>query len=140
MSETVDKNRKSLENLLNSFSDNIYADDEETLKTLIKEEGIDIDVIEKRILNSIKKIKMQIQAQKTKNEMLLTDNAKQKAIQWVDSLLSKFDFSFSALIKKEGLSISFRNMESLSKEEMKNILIKHFTLKFLQEQKKNNGL
>ena len=32
--------------------------------------------------------------------------------------------------------MSFRNIEQLSKDDIKKILVKHFTLKFLEEQVK----
>ena len=68
--------------------------------------------------------------------MLSSEEAKQKASEWVDDLLSKIDFSLPELVREEELTMSFRNIEQLSKEDIKKILVKHFTLKFLEEQAK----
>jgi hypothetical protein len=102
----------------------------------LSSQGLDVDSIVSDGLKKIKKIQIKIQAQKTKEEMALAEQVKQKASEWVDQLLNGVDFSLIDLVKEEELTISFRNMESLSKEDLKNILIKHFTLKFAEEQKK----
>ncbi|MBW8049740.1 MAG: hypothetical protein FVQ77_05260 [Cytophagales bacterium] len=104
-------------------------------------QGLNVDAIVSEGLKRIKKLQMQIQAGKTQMEMISAETVKQKAKEWVDSLLNNIDFSLPALVKEEELSMSFRNIESLSQEDIKNILVKHFTLKFLEEQKiKSNGL
>jgi len=50
--------------------------------------------------------------------------------------LAKIDFSLPDLVKEEELTMSFRNVDTLSKDDIKKLLIKHFTLKFLEEQAK----
>lgn len=102
-------------------------------------QALNVDAILSDGLKRIKKIQLKIEAEKTRNEMVSADLVKQKAVEWVDDLLSKIDFSLPALVKQEELSMSFRNVESLSKEDIKNILVKHFTLKFLEEQKKKSN-
>lgn len=115
--------------------------DKEKSREYLSSQGLNVDAIVSECLKRIKKLQMQIQADKTRMEMVSAETVKQKAKEWVDSLLNKIDFSFPTLVKEEELSMSFRNIESLSKEDIKNILIKHFTLKFLEEQKKkSNGL
>lgn len=114
------------------------SSDKETAKEYLSSEGLDVDSVVNEGMKRLKRLKMQIEADKTKSEMIHADEAKQKASAWVEELLSKIDFSLPELIKEEELTMSFRNVEKLSKEDIKNILIKHFTLKFLDEESKKS--
>ena len=114
------------------------SSDKERAKEYLSSEGLDVDSVVNEGINRLKRYKMQIEADRTKSEMMHADEAKLKASAWVEELLSKIDFSLPELIKEEELSMSFRNVEKLSKEDMKNILIKHFTLKFLEEESKKS--
>ena len=117
------------------------SSDKEKAKEYLSSQGLNVDSIVSQGLKRIKKMQLHIEANKTRMEMVSAETLKQKAKEWVDSLLTKIDFSLPALVKKEELSMSFRNVESLNQEDIKNILVKHFTLKFLEEQKKkSNGL
>ena len=69
--------------------------------------------------------------------MFASEKIKAQATQWVDELLSKVDFSLPELVRKEELTVSFRNVEHLSQEDIRVILIRHSTLKFLNQQKDN---
>lgn len=112
------------------------SSDKEKAKEFLSAEGLDVDSIISDGMKRLKRLKMQIEAEKTKAEMLSAEEAKQKASEWVDDLLSKIDFSLQDLVKEEELTMSFRNIEQLSKDDIKKILVKHFTLKFLEEQAK----
>jgi hypothetical protein len=138
MRSQKESNLRFLENLLDSFSENVYPEDKEQLKALIREEGLDPDAIKNKVLKSIKKIQLQHDAELTKKEMLSAAVFKQKAIELVESLVSKVGFSFAQLVKEENLAMSFRNVETLSEDDKKNILVKHFMLKLLAEQQKGS--
>ena len=112
------------------------SSDKEKAKEFLSAEGLDVDSIISDGMKRLKRLKMQIEAEKTKAEMLSAEEAKQKASEWVDDLLSNIDFSLQDLVKEEELTMSFRNIEQLSKDDIKKILVKHFTLKFLEEQAK----
>lgn len=112
------------------------SSDKEKAKEFLSAEGLDVDSIISDGMKRLKRLKMQIEAEKTKEEMLSSEEAKQKASEWVDDLLSNIDFSLKDLVKEEELTMSFRNFEQLSKDDIKKILVKHFTLKFLEEQAK----
>jgi hypothetical protein len=114
------------------------SSDKEKAKEYLSSEGLDIDSIVNGGIKRLKKLKMQIEAEKTKTEMFQAEEAKLKASEWVDEMLNKMDFSLPELIKKEELTMSFRNVEKLSNDDLRKILIKHFTLKFLEEQSKRN--
>lgn len=112
------------------------SSDKEKAKEYLSAEGLDADSIVNDGMRRLKRLKMQIEAEKTKAEMLSAEKAKQQASDWVENLLSKIDFSLPELIKEEELSMSFRNIEKLNIDDIKKILVKHFTLKFLEEQSK----
>lgn len=114
------------------------SSDKETAKEYLSSEGLYVDSLVNEGMKRLKRLKMQIEADRTKSEMMHADDAKQKASAWVEELLSKIDFSLPELIKEEELTMSFRNVEKLSNEDIKNILIKHFTLKFLDEESKKS--
>ncbi|MDB4582387.1 hypothetical protein N9164_04485 [Draconibacterium sp.] len=125
--------------VMSTLEDN--SSDKEKSREFLSSQGLNVDSIVSDGLKRIKKLQMQIEAEKTRIEMVSAETVKQKANEWVDSLLNKIDFSLSSFIEEEQLSMSFRNMESLSEEDIRNILVKHFTLKFLEEQKKRtNGI
>ncbi|MBK7965754.1 MAG: hypothetical protein IPK10_11035 [Bacteroidetes bacterium] len=112
------------------------SSDKEKAKEFLSLNGLDVDSIVSDGMKRLKRLQLQIAAEKTKEEMLLAETAKQKASEWVDDLLSKIDFSLPDLVRDEELTISFRNIEKLSQEDIKKILVKHFTLKFLEEETK----
>lgn len=112
------------------------SSDKEKAKEYLSAQGVDIDSMLSDGMKRLKRLQLQIAAEKTKTEMLSAEEAKQKASEWVDDLLRKIDFSLQDLVKEEELTMSFRNIEQLSKDDIKKILVKHFTLKFLEEQVK----
>jgi hypothetical protein len=112
------------------------SSDKEKAKEFLSLQGLDADSIVSDGMKRLKRLQLQIAGEKTKEEMLLAEIAKQKASEWVDGLLGKIDFSLPELVKEEELTMSFRNIETLSQDDIKKILVKHFTLKFLEEQAK----
>lgn len=115
------------------ISNNEYIlSDTQKSEDYLKSEGLDTTKLVSNGLANIKKIKLEIQAQQTKIEMNeIEATIKKKAEDWVNNLLDSIDFSIPKIIKEENLALSFKNVESLTKEDIKEILINHFTLKFL---------
>jgi hypothetical protein len=111
------------------------SSDKEKAKEYLSSQGLNVESITAEGQKRIKKIKLKIEADKTRNEMIAADVYTQKAMEWVDKILSDIDFSFPEIVKKEKMSLAFSNLQYLSREDIKNILVQHFTLKFLQEQK-----
>ncbi|NDP20017.1 MAG: hypothetical protein GZ091_02890 [Paludibacter sp.] len=108
----------------------------EKSREYLSSQGLNPDSIVSDGLKRIKKIQLQINAERTRMEMGSIESFKLNAIKVVEDLLSNVNFSFTEFVKHEGLAMSFRNMESLGKEDIKDLLIKHFTLKLLEDQKK----
>ncbi len=113
------------------------SSDKEKAREYLSSQGLNVDSIVSEGLKKIKRMKMEIQAHKTKEEMQSIEEITKKADKWVENLLNSAGFSLVDLVKEEELAMSFRNMENLSKEDLKKLLVKHFTLKFLHE--KTNG-
>lgn len=110
------------------------SSNKEISKEYLSSQGVDVNKMVSEGIKRIKRVQMRIEADKTRKEMIQTNTAKQKAAEWVEALLANTNFSLTSLIREEELSFSFRNMETLSQEDVKNILVKHFTLKFSKEQ------
>ena len=115
------------------------SSDKEKAKEFLSTQGVDVDSVLSEGMKRLKRLQLQIEAEKTMAEMILSESAKQKASEWVDGLLKKMDFSLPELIKEEELTMSFRNIGKLDKEDIRKILVKHFTLKFLEEQEKRKN-
>lgn len=106
------------------------SESKESAREFLSSEALDPDAIVKDGLKRIKQMQMILNAQKTQQEMAATESAKQEAINWVDNLLGNVNFSLNEIVQSEDLQVCFRNVQELSNEDIKNILIKHFTLKF----------
>lgn len=108
--------------------------DREASQEYLASNGINIGRLTTEGLKRIKRMQLYATAKKTEQEMEASEAIKSEAIAWVDQLLNKVDFSLTELVQKEELSMSFRNVENLSKGDIRNILIRHFTLKFMNQQ------
>lgn len=102
-------------------------------KEFLSSENLGVDNIVSNGLKKIKQMQMMIEAVKTEKEMNAADIYKKQAEDWVDKLLNGVDFSLKDIIEKEQLSVSFRNVETLDAGAIKNIFIKHFMLKFMND-------
>ena len=105
-------------------------------KEYLETQGVNVDSMLSAGMQRIKLRKLKVAAEETELQMAAAQEFSQKACAWVDDLLQRVDFSLPELINQEGLSVSFRNIEKLNQEDIRRILIKHFTIKFNQEQPK----
>lgn len=117
--------------ILSTVENDSYS--EQAAREFLSSENLGVDNIVSDGLKRIKRMQMEIDAAKTKNEMLGADVYKKQAEEWVEKLLNSIDYSVSEIFEQEQLSVSFRNVESLSSEDVRNILIKHFMLKFMDK-------
>jgi len=114
--------------------------DKDSAREFLQSEGVNTDKLVHEGLKRIKRMQLLANAEKTKKEMALSESVQSAATEWVDKLLNEMNFSLSALVQSEQLSISFRNIENLSKEDLRKILIRHYTLKILNQQKDENEI
>ncbi len=112
----------------------------EAAKEFLTSEGVNIERLVADGLKRIKKMQMLANAKNTELEMEAAESVKSEATAWVDNLLANINFSLTELVRQEELSMSFRNVKNLSKEDIRNILIRHFTLKFMNTRNNNNDL
>lgn len=125
--------------LINTAHDN--SSDKNIAKTFLANEGVNVDKVTAEAMKRIRKIQTLANADKTAREMAIAESFRQKATEWADNLINNIDFSFPEIVQKEQLTISFRKIESLSTEDIRNLLIKHFMLKFMTANNKDvNGL
>lgn len=134
MTSKKNKTKCDLVNLVYGSAEQ-NSSSKETARAYLQSEEINVDKLVADGLKRIKLMQMLANAKRTEEEQLAADAVKEKATAWVDSLLDSMDFSLPKLVQQENLSMSFRNMENLSKEDIRNILIKHFTLKFMNGDK-----
>ena len=132
MKQAVKRNKIEVLSLILNSAEN-YSHNKESARNFLADENLGVDNIVFEGLKRVKQMQMMIDAEKTQEEMNSAEIYKQQAEQWVDNLLNGIDFSLPQVIEKEQLSVSFRNIESLSIEDVRNILIKHFTLKFMNK-------
>lgn len=109
--------------------------DSESARDYLASEGVNVDRMLADGMKKIRQAQLEANARMTEQEMISAAGERDRATKWVDNLLNSMDFSFSDFVKKEELVLSFRNMESLSKEDIRTILIQHFILKFSNEKK-----
>lgn len=135
MTNKKNKSKCDFVNLIHGFAEQ-NSNSKEAAKAYLESEGLNPERLVSDGLKRIKQMQMLATAKKTEVEMQAADAVKEKATAWVDDLLANMNFSLTDLVQKEDLAMSFRNIETLSKEDIRNILIKHFTLKFMKDQNK----
>jgi hypothetical protein len=133
MSNKANQSKSDFVNLFLSTAEN-DSSSKEAAKEFLASEGVNTDKLVSEGLKRIKKMQMLADATRTEQEMKVAESIKGEATAWVDNLLANINFSLTEIVQKEELSMSFRNVENLSKDDIRNILIRHFTLKFMNQQ------
>ena len=110
------------------------SSDKENAKEYLSSEGLNVESIVSEGIKKIRKIQLKIDANKTRKEMIATESLKNKVVDWVEKLLMEPSFSFNEFIKSEQILLNFRNLESLTVDDKKDIMVKHYTIKFLEEE------
>lgn len=136
MSNKANQSKSDFVNLFLSTAEN-DSSSKEAAKEFLASEGVNTDKLVSEGLKRIKKMQMLADASRTEQEMQAAESVKAEATAWVDNLLANINFSLMELVQKEELSMSFRNVENLSKDDIRNILIRHFILKFMSKQNNN---
>lgn len=108
--------------------------DEKSSREYMSSQGMNVDAVVSDQIKKIKQLQLKLNAEKTKKQMDLMESFKLKAMSFVEQLFSEKNFSLPALIKNEQVLMSFRNVETLDKDGIKDILIQHYALKFMDEE------
>lgn len=116
-------------------SANSISCDRRKAEEYLSEEGLNPDMIREEGIKRIKRMQMQVRATKTRAEMesIKVSDAKQRAEEWVEQILSNAQFSFAEFVKEEQLVLQNRNLIAFTKEDIKSTLTHFFHLKFLNQ-------
>lgn len=109
--------------------------DKQAAKDFLFSEGFNADKLVADGIKRIKKMQLLVNARNTELEMKAAEQAKAEAVAWVEDLLNRQNFSIVELVQTEELSLSFRNLESMDENDIRDTLIRHFTLKFMNKEK-----
>lgn len=128
MSEKISKSEKLFEKYLD------FVSSPENAEAHLRDQGLDPVEIATEGMRRVKMMQMQLASQRTAEEyknlqVKLLQQAKQK----VQALLSDVDFSLESFLKRERLNVAYKNFESLSQDEVREFLVKHFLLKLQSE-------
>tara|TARA_A100000171_G_scaffold35638_3_gene34221 strand:+ start:17144 stop:17557 length:414 start_codon:yes stop_codon:yes gene_type:complete len=111
---------------------------EETAKQFMKQEGLNYDEIKAEGIKRLKRLRLQLNAEKK----LASDNALnhllEKAKSLVNDLMSDTRFSFRNFLSENDLVLHNRNIESFTKEDIRNTLEKYYYLKLVEDNKKQD--
>ena len=107
--------------------------DAELSKEFLESEGINMANMHDDGLKRIKKMQLMLAAERTKADMKKALNVAAKALAIAEQLLADASFSLATFMQKEGLLVSYSNFEANSPEDVKAILVKHYTLKLMNE-------
>lgn len=128
----TNNSKKEFIELMRSQLDSISSD-KEAANSYLAEQGFDPTEIASEGLRRIKKLQLKINADKTKNEMVMSENLKEKAKRMVANLLANPDFSFPSFAETHQLSMQNCKFESFTEEDVKSALINYFYLKFIRD-------
>ncbi|HYC87144.1 MAG TPA: hypothetical protein VEB86_18050 [Chryseosolibacter sp.] len=129
--ENDEKVNKLFDEYLNEISSDESAED------YLKSEGLNPDDLVNDGIRKIKQFRMKMASAKTESSysalaLALTAKAKEE----VQRIMDAASFDFGSFVKKEGITLAYRNFESMTKDEIRELLEKHILLK-LQKQKDN---
>lgn len=118
---------------------NFISSDEQS-KAFLIEQGLNPDALADEAIRKAKLVQMQLASRKTEKQYLdLQASLMQKVKDEVEKLLSDVSFDLENFMKQENINLAFRNFEKLSKKEVKELLERHYLLKFENELKEKTN-
>lgn len=125
--------------LFKEYLDEISSD--KNAEEYLESEGLNPTDLINDAIRKIKQLNMQKASAATESSYLsLTTNLMARAKEQANRIMQTSSFDIVSFIKTQGITVAYRNFESMSKDEIREFLEKHILLK-LQEQndnKKNN--
>lgn len=109
-------------------------------KEFLIQEGVNVDRLVSDGLKRIKKMQLQIEAEKNRAAMFSLEKYIDQAKEMARQLLQSPSFSFLDYLKEEQVVASFSNLQKLTEEEKRSIIEKHITLKLQKQAGENDGL
>jgi hypothetical protein len=105
-------------------------------KEFLSSEGVNVERMISDGLKQIKKMRFQMEADKTRQTMAAFDKYAEKAKAMALQLLQTPAFSFLDYVKNEKVVASFSNLQKLTDDEKLSIIQNHIALKLQQEAEK----
>lgn len=133
------KHKTEFAKLINADIQDI-SNDFANAKEFLTQEGVNVDRLITDGLKRIKKMQLQIEAEKNRTAMFSLDKYVERAREMARQLLQTPSFSFLDYIKGEQVVASFSNLQKLTDEEKLSIIEKHIALKLQKEAGESNGL
>ena len=128
----MEKNHRLLAQIILGGIEPISCNKENSIAYL-KEEGLNPDSIKEEGLRRLKRLQLQLNAAKTKREMIANEKARQEANEWAERILSDISFSFPAFVKEEKMVLQNRNIESFTKEDIRHTIAQYLFMKLLND-------
>jgi hypothetical protein len=130
----INDNKELVVNLFLAGAECVSKDSEAAREYLLSQD-MNPDRLVTEGLKRIKQLQLAVNAKATQLEMEASKSVKERAMAWVDDLLRSKNFSIADLVRQEELTLSFRNLESMDEQDIRDTLIRHFMLKFINDEK-----
>jgi hypothetical protein len=131
------ENDTKLDKLYQEYLDFISSPAES--RSFLKSKGLDPDVLAQDAIRKIKLLKMRIASKKTESQYQeLKINLLQKVKDQVEKVLNDVSFNLENFLKQENINLAYKNFEKLNKHEVRELLERHYLLKFESELKDNS--
>jgi len=134
----LSKHKSEFAKLINTDAQDT-SNDFTSAKEFLTQEGVNVDRLISDGLKRIKKMQLQVEAEKNRSAMLSLDKYVDRAKEMARQLLQSPTFSFLDYLKGEQVVASFSNLQKLTDEEKLSIIEKHITLKLQKEAGESNG-
>ncbi len=115
------------------------SSDKVRAKEFLIAEGLDADDIVAKVIRRIKRIQMNLAAEKTEAEMTFSRTFREKAMEMVEKKINEVSFSFLEFVQEKQLSISYRSVESLSSENIKDVMLAYYESELSKESSRKNN-
>lgn len=131
------RNNKQDKSLYDVYLDAISSSDHS--HDFLKEHGIDPDALVSEGLRRIKQIQMNIAAERTEAEYQRSKvSVIDKARAEVAKLLSDTSFNLHDFLRSRNLTVSYKNFDEMTPDEVKEVLERHFILTLSNKKEENS--
>jgi hypothetical protein len=134
----MEKNHRLLAQLILGGIEPVSCNKKSSIEYL-KEEGLNPESIREEGMRRFKRLQLQMNAAKTKREMVANEKIKQDATDWAERILSDISFSFPVFVKEEKMVLQNRNIESFNKEDIRHTITQYLFMKLLSDSKSSNA-
>ncbi|GEM_PF-5029478 len=140
MSENTNQKKAAFINFISTSLESISSD-VESAKAYLESEGLKPDALIASGLRKIKRMELKLNAEKTRAQQNSINRFMERAAEIVERIKNTPGFSLSAFLVEKKIVASFRKLESLSSENMNDLMIKYYAneLKMSEENKNDES-